>query len=379
VGDVNMSAAAGVSAIRQGALQPGISRIVVDMTRPVAISSAFILPASQGLPDRLVIDFADTPRIDAARIFGRLAVGDSAPPPVAAAPPSGAAGTLGTISIPRPVPAARQQAAAITRAPDPDAGDTPASARPARKPESSAARAADGEATGKHTVVIDAGHGGVDPGAIGSNGVFEKNVTLAMARELKQQLEETGRYTVFLTRDSDKFLKLYQRVDIARAKKADLFISLHADTIGKSSVRGASVYTLSEKASDQETAELADRENKADLIAGADLSHADKDVASILVDLSMRDTMNQSKFFANTLVDKLRGDGIRVLESPHRYAGFAVLKAPDVPSILMEIGYMSNASEVRLLNDPAHRRKLGAALRKGVDAYFEQVRRNSRT
>ena len=379
VGDVTLRGAPDVAAIRQGPLQPGFNRIVIDTKRPVAISSAFIIPANQGLPDRLVVDFtpgAGTP----GKIFGKLAINDSGQnhitesatsAAIAAAPlPDGkATQTLGTLPLRKPAPPA---------APAPSYAYETAAVKPARKPETAGAapRAPTG---GKPVIVIDAGHGGVDPGAIGTNGVFEKHVTLAMARELKTQLESTGNYEVHLTRDSDKFLRLYQRVDIARGKKADLFISLHADTIGKNNVRGASIYTLSEKASDAETAELADRENKVDLIAGADLSHADKEVASILVDLSMRDTMNQSKFFANTLVDKVRGDGLRLLERPHRYAGFAVLKAPDVPSILMELGYMSNNEEARLLNDPAHRQRLGAALRKGVDAYFEQVRRNSRT
>jgi len=388
VGDVALRGAPDVAAIRQGPLQPGFNRIVIDTKRPVAISSAFIIPANQGLPDRLVIDFA--PGAGAAgKIFGKLQINESgtnntARDTVEAAtsaaiastvsPDNKSAQTLGTLPLRKPAPPQKSEYAGE------QAYET-AIVKPARKPENTgydapSSRPAPGK---KPVIVIDAGHGGVDPGAIGTNGVFEKHVTLAMARELKTQLESTGNYEVHLTRDSDKFIRLYQRVDIARGKKADLFISLHADTIGKGTVRGASIYTLSEKASDAETAELAERENKVDLIAGADLSHADKEVASILVDLSMRDTMNQSKFFANTLVDKVRGDGLRLLERPHRYAGFAVLKAPDVPSILMELGYMSNNEEARLLNDPAHRQRLGTALRKGVDAYFDQVRRNSRT
>jgi N-acetylmuramoyl-L-alanine amidase len=379
-GDVSLRGISAVSSIRQGPLQSGTNRIVVDLARPSAISSAFIIPANQGLPDRLVIDFAPgaTPP---GKVFGDLQIRDGGTPvatltPPAAAPLASASGTLGTLPARKPVPPSYQPSY-----------DSAAIAPPPRKPENidSAAYTAPPAAPApqrggaKPVVVIDAGHGGVDPGAIGTNGVFEKHVTLAMAKELKAQLESTGNYIVHLTRDSDKFLRLYQRVEIARSKKADLFISLHADTIGKGTVRGASIYTLSEKASDAETAELADRENKVDLIAGADLTHADKDVASILVDLSMRDTMNQSKFLANTIVERMRGDGLRVLERPHRSAGFAVLKAPDVPSVLMEIGFMSNNEEARLLNDPGHRQRLGAALRKGVDAYFEKVRHNNRT
>jgi N-acetylmuramoyl-L-alanine amidase len=208
--------------------------------------------------------------------------------------------------------------------------------------------------------------------------VFEKNVTLAMARELKRQLEETRAYRVHLTRDSDIYLKLHERVDIARARKADLFISLHADSVNRANIRGASVYTLSEKASDQQTALLADRENRADLIAGVDLSGEDKQVAGILVDLAMRDTMNQSSFFANTLVSDLRRSGVSILEKPHRHAGFAVLKAPDIPSVLIEMGFLSNRSEAGKLSDAAYRSRFAHALVGGIGAYFDQVRRNQR-
>lgn len=382
--DVSFRAIPDVTAVRQGPLQPGVSRIVVDLARPAAISAAFIIPARDNMPDRLVIDFAPGAG-QPGRIFGDLQAGEAppAPQPMAQAAPNmprppAADGMLGTLPARKPAP---PPALDMDPSGPYDTAVNDDIAKPARKPErtSSTSAPAPNHSGAKPIIVIDAGHGGVDPGAIGSNGVFEKHVTLAMAKELKSQLESTGSYIVHLTRDSDKFLRLHQRVAVARAKQADLFISLHADTIGKGTVRGASIYTLSEKASDAETAALADRENKVDLIAGADLTHADKDVASILVDLSMRDTMNQSKFLANTIIERMRGDGLRVLERPHRSAGFAVLKAPDVPSVLMEIGFMSNNEEARLLNDPAHRQRLGAALRRGVDAYFDKVRVNNRT
>ena len=191
-------------------------------------------------------------------------------------------------------------------------------------------------------------------------------------------LESTGRYEVHLTRHNDTYLRLYKRVDFARNKKADLFISLHADSIGKSNVRGASIYTLSEKASDAQTARLAERENRADLIAGVDLSHEDEQVANILVDLAMRDTMNQSNFFAGTLLDRMRSSNIRILEKPLRHAGFAVLKAPDVPSVLIEIGFMSNKYEAEQLARPAYRDQIGRALVSGIDSNFEKIRRNQR-
>jgi N-acetylmuramoyl-L-alanine amidase len=228
----------------------------------------------------------------------------------------------------------------------------------------------------KYVIVIDAGHGGQDPGAIGANGTKEKTVTLAAAQELKKQLEAMGNYKVYMTREKDKFIKLQDRMMMGRKFGADLFISLHADSIDKPGVSGASIYTLSNTASDAQTEKLAARENRADLIAGVDLRHEDKDVANILIDLAMRDTMNQSKFFANTVVKKAKGRGIRLLERPHRFAGFAVLKAPDVPSVLLEMGFMSNAKEVDQLSSPVYRKQLMSAVAEGIDAYFSRVEKS---
>jgi N-acetylmuramoyl-L-alanine amidase len=231
----------------------------------------------------------------------------------------------------------------------------------------------------KPLIIIDPGHGGVDPGAHGINDTNEKNVTLALAKKLKATLESTGHYRVALTRDKDIFIKLRDRVTFARDREADLFISLHADSVGeRSNVSGVSIYTLSEKASDAQTAKLAEQENKVDLIAGIDLSAEDQDVANILVDLAMRDTMNQSNFFANKVVEKLKANSVRLLDRPHRSAGFAVLKAPDIPSVLVETGFMSNQKEVTLLNSDSHREKLAKAITSAVETYFDQVRKNQR-
>ncbi len=367
VGKISNPKASSVASVRQGALQPGISRIVVDLKDPVVIKSAFLLRAGKGSSDRLVLDFSRTTAEqfarDKGRIHGLLQVDET---PVAsaaarsqnysnAAPP--AATTPPPQETSRAVPAAIGSGMALP-------GRKPVTAPPAAKR--------------KYVIIIDPGHGGVDPGALGANGAFEKHVTLALGKELKRQLESTGRYEVHLTRDRDIYLRLYQRVDIARKSNADLFISLHADSIGKPSVHGASVYTLSEKASDSQTAKLAERENKADIIAGTDLSHEDQQVANILIDLAMRDTMNQSKFFANTVVDTMQGNGLKTLESPHRFAGFAVLKAPDVPSVLIETGFMSNKKEAQLLSSAEYRAKIARAIAAGIDAYFDKVGRNNR-
>lgn len=226
-------------------------------------------------------------------------------------------------------------------------------------------------ADGKPVVVIDAGHGGVDPGAIGVSGVYEKFITLAMAKELKAQLEKGGRYKVYLTRDRDVFIRLRDRIAIARQYDADLFISLHADTVANSQMKGLSVYTLSQNASDSEAQALADKENKADLIAGVDLSHESADVANILIDLAQRETMNRSAVFATSVVDSL-GRQVDLLGNTHRFAGFAVLKAPDVPAVLVEMGYLSNVEEERQLRQPDYRGKLAKALSLAVDHFFVQ-------
>jgi N-acetylmuramoyl-L-alanine amidase len=226
-------------------------------------------------------------------------------------------------------------------------------------------------ADGKPVVVIDPGHGGVDPGAIGVSGMYEKYITLAMARELKASLEKNGRYKVFLTRDRDVFIRLRDRVAIARQYNADLFISLHSDSVANPQLKGLSVYTLSQNASDSEAQALADKENKADLIAGIDLSHESADVANILIDLAQRETMNRSAGFASGVVDEV-GRDTNLLGNTHRFAGFAVLKAPDVPAVLIELGYLSNETEERSLRQPEYRAKLAKSISRAVDRFFLQ-------
>ena len=218
-------------------------------------------------------------------------------------------------------------------------------------------------------VYIDPGHGGPDPGTIGHSGTFEKNVTLAVARELERQLLATGRYRVKLTRESDVFVALRERFAMARADGADIFISLHADSSFVGDPRGLSVYTLSETSSDAEAAALAAKENKADLIAGVDLTKQSNAVSSILIDLTQRETKNQSARFAELLVNEL-GRVTMLLPNTHRFAGFAVLKAPDIASVLIEMGYLSNVQDEALLLSPAHRAKLAGAMLRAIDGYF---------
>jgi N-acetylmuramoyl-L-alanine amidase len=221
-----------------------------------------------------------------------------------------------------------------------------------------------------YLVVLDPGHGGVDPGAIGRSGVYEKDVALATARELARQLEATRRYRVKLTRSTDEFVPLYGRVVRARAASGDLFLSIHADALPNASMRGASIYTLSEQASDKEAAALAARENKADLIAGIDLSRHEPAVSEILIDLARRQTNNLSIRLAHELVTEL-GHDVRLLTNSHRSAGFVVLKAPDIPSALVEMGCLSNKIEEKLLQRASYQRKVAGGLVRSINDYFD--------
>ncbi len=221
----------------------------------------------------------------------------------------------------------------------------------------------------KPVIAIDAGHGGQDPGALGVHDTHEKDVTLNFARTLAKALTATGRYRVKLTRDEDKFIMLHDRVNIARKAQADLMISLHADSNPREDARGLSIYTLSATASDEEAAALADRENKADVITGINLNTTDADVANILIDLTQRETMNKSTKLADMIVASLHPK-INRLPSTHRFAGFRVLKAPDVPSVLIELGFVSNATDERLLLSPEYRDVVVSSVMKGIDKYY---------
>lgn len=225
-------------------------------------------------------------------------------------------------------------------------------------------------AAGRPLVVIDAGHGGHDPGAISPlTGTREKDVTLAVAKAIRQALIDSGRVRVALTREDDSFIVLRDRSAIARNIKADLFISIHADSAPADSASGATIYTLSEVASDREAQLLATRENKADIINGVNLGGENREIASILVDLAQRETMNTSASFANLL--KRESNGLVPFRSAyHRMAGFAVLKAPDTPSILLEVGYVTNSSDVARLSSGDGQKRIAQGIRKAVEIHF---------
>ncbi len=223
---------------------------------------------------------------------------------------------------------------------------------------------------GRPLVVIDAGHGGHDPGAISPvTGAREKDITLAIARKVRDQLLASGRVRVAMIREDDRFYAHFERANIARGIGADLFISIHADSAGGVDAAGATVYTLSEVASDRKAAELAERENKSDIINGVNLNGENREVASILVDLAQRETMNASVGFANLL--RRESTGLIPFRSGyHRMAGFAVLKAPDTPAILLEVGYLTNASDVNRLSSADGQQKIAQGIRKAVEIFF---------
>ncbi len=217
-------------------------------------------------------------------------------------------------------------------------------------------------------IVIDPGHGGIDGGAEGPGGTVEKDVTLQFATELRDQLRKDGRYQVFMTREGDEFLRLDDRVRIARQHDADLFLSIHADTIRLKGIRGATVYTVSDKASDADAKALADRENLSDQLAGIVIEEEDHEVSDILVDLIRRETHNFSIRFARSLLDEL-STTVRLINNPHRFAGFRVLKAPDVPSVLVELGYLSNPKDEEELRSPEWRAKVAASVAQAISDF----------
>ncbi len=220
----------------------------------------------------------------------------------------------------------------------------------------------------KPLVVIDPGHGGRDPGAIGVSGTQEKRITLAVALALKTRLERGGRCRVAMTRARDVFVPLGTRIDLARKREAALFLSLHADSAP--GARGASVYTLSETASDPLAAALAKRENQADRAGGLRLPSVSPEVQRILLSLMRQETRRGSDRIARLTVSALEGE-VPLLPNTHRRAGFVVLKAPDVPAALVEMGFLSHRADEAALRKPAHRAKLAAALAEAVHAYLK--------
>ena len=226
------------------------------------------------------------------------------------------------------------------------------------------------------TIIIDPGHGGKDSGAVGIFKNLEKNITLKVGLLLKDKFEKETNYKVILTRNKDLFLKLRNRTKIAKKNDADIFISLHADYNRNKNARGISLYTLSERASDKEAAALARRENRSDLIGGVDLTTESSEVTSILLDLTKRDTLNQSSHLVKFLIKSFKNE-MNLLQRTHRSAGFAVLKSLDIPSVLIEMGYLSNKNDSKLLITESYQKKLSDKIVKAVIYYFDWKDKNN--
>lgn len=314
-----------VSNTRIGNLESGGKRIVFDLRQPALIKKAFMLKPQSNMKWRFVIDVA----LSTERDFKN------------------------NVGIKNAFMSQNSKEIKVASA---DNGWFSSD-----KPKPSKAR--------KKIIVLDPGHGGKDPGAIGAYGkTYEKNITLAMGKELKAMLEKQG-YTVYLTRSTDIFIPLRQRVKIAQKYKADLFVSIHADSALNRKAKGLSVYTLSETASDKEAAALAERENKVDIIGGIDFSENSREINDILISLSQTDSRNKSSKFAGYMVNEMRKT-VDIVDNTHRFAGFAVLKAPDIPSALLEMGYLSNRQEETLLKQGSYRKKLANSVTKAINKYF---------
>jgi len=365
-----------IKSYRSGDLENGLTRVVFDVRGPSLINKIFALDKGGDRKDRLVLDIDSVSRnmFEARRkdVFGSKDLKSSSSSPVVAQSSTPASAISSKL-----VPAKAEVPQAVNQV-----KETPKKAETKTLVISESSKAVSSTPSmpkkrpepkhDKYVVVIDPGHGGADPGAV-ANGVMEKNITLALARALRDKMHATGRYNVVMTRDRDYYIKLQDRKEIARKVNADLFISLHADSIDRNNVRGASIYTLSEKASDGETARLAESENNSGFVAGVDLGHESQEVADILLDLAMREKMNESNMFAKILESSLHVNKVNLLPNSTRSAGFAVLKAPDVPSILLEMGFISNSQEAKLLNTSEFREKVSNSILKGVDNYFRKI------
>ena len=309
-----------IHSYRYGLFRPGNSRFVIDLNGAATVAEPLILPPSDGYGYRVVIDLFPTPQTKFEQTAGwpaDLTAKENAAEAVAAIPP------LRTKS--------------------------------ARK-----------------IIVIDAGHGGIDSGTVGIDGLEEKDLVLDEARRLGRVLQARG-YTVHLTRDTDVYIPLRERVNIARGYGADLFISLHADSNPDASVTGASVYTLSEKGSDAEASALAKKENQSDIIAGVDLTGQDDSVSHILIEIAQRDTINHSARFAETVVSDLRSATDVLPRTPHRSGALVVLKAPDVPAVLIELGYLSNITDCDQMHSDSWRNGVAKAIADAVDRNFGRI------
>jgi N-acetylmuramoyl-L-alanine amidase len=320
-----------IKAFRYGLVMPGGSRLVFDLTGPARIANCYVLDAANGQPPRLVLELEEVDRTAFVQSLGaesrpelRPAIAEAADPAVAAQPAAQ--------SPPPPKPA------------------SPADLRP--------------------VVVIDPGHGGIDNGTQAGSEA-EKILVLGFGLALRDRIEKGGKYRVVMTRTDDTFIPLADRVKIARNASAALFVSIHADALPRreGDAQGATIYTLSDKASDAEAERLAEAENKADAIGGVNLTEEPTEVADILIDLAQRETRTFSNRFARLLMGEMKNT-VRMHKHPLKSAGFKVLKAPDVPSVLIELGYVSNKGDLEHLVSENWRSKTVGSMAQAIDAFF---------
>jgi N-acetylmuramoyl-L-alanine amidase len=308
-----------IKAFRYGLVMQGGSRIVIDLAKPARIDRAFVLESSNDQPARLILDLA---AVDRETFLRAIALEN------------------------RAADSSKQR---------------PATVAPSEKEKEDP----------RPLIVIDPGHGGIDNGTRAASGELEKSIVLEFSLLLREHIEKSGKYRVFMTRTDDTFIPLAERVNMARARQAGLLISIHADALarGDGDAQGATIYTLSDTASDAASARLAESENRADAIAGLDLSAEPDDVAGILFDLALRETKTFSVQFARGLVAEMR-NAARMHKDPLRSAGFRVLRAPDVPSVLIELGFVSNRGDLKLLTSDAWRSRTAASVARAIETYF---------
>lgn len=317
-----------IRSFRYGMVMPGASRVVFDLTGPSRIEKSYVLDAANGQPPRLIVELA---AVDRAAFK---------------------AASLQVQEKPDTAPALRP--AMLADAAPASTGTTPVKSADTRP-----------------VIVLDPGHGGIDNGTVAESGENEKDLVLSFALALRDRIEQSGKYRVVMTRSDDTFVPLGDRVKIARKETAALFVSIHADALPKSEgdAQGATIYTLSDKASDAEAEKLAESENRADAIAGINLTEEPTDVADILIDLTQRETRAFSTRFAKTLFAEMKGVA-RMHKNPLKSAGFKVLKAHDVPSVLVELGYVSNKDDLQHLVSEGWRSKTVGSVNTAVDAFF---------
>jgi N-acetylmuramoyl-L-alanine amidase len=317
-----------IKAFRYGLVMPGGSRIVFDLTGPARIANSYVLDAANGQPPRLVLELEEVDRTSFVQSLAAESRPELRPAIAIATDPATAA------------------ASEATTAAKPAAAD--------RRP----------------LIVIDPGHGGIDNGTQ-SHSESEKNLVLGFGLALRDRIEKSGKYRVVMTRTDDTFIPLADRVRIARNQSAALFVSIHADALPRNEgdAQGATIYTLSDKASDAEAERLAEAENKADAIGGVNLTEEPTDVADILIDLAQRETRTFSNRFARLLMGEMKST-VRMHKHPLKSAGFRVLKAPDVPSVLIELGYVSNKGDLEHLVSENWRSRTVGSMAQAIDAFF---------